>query len=411
MTKGKIVEGVFALNKPTGISSAQALRDLQSHFNPSELFAPWMAMQRSAQGRESHNQRRRRRQQDVRVKIGHGGTLDPLATGVLIAGIGKGTKVLHDFLTCTKTYETIVLFGASTDTYDRDGKILKKGPYQHLNREIVEKALEQYRGTFMQLPPLYSALKMDGKPLYEYAREGKEIPRQIQKREVTVHELELLEWFEGGTHKHQMPAEEAGKPERELAEKLWQVEREQDTKDDVINSAGKKRRLEETPAELISENPALRRKTEQLEEDGSVIAEGLEAAGGPTADNRSTETEKTSSVDAGPPAAKIRMTATSGFYVRSLCHDLGQALGSQALMAELIRTRQGQFELGKNVLEYEELAKGEETWGPQVERMLDEWSGQYRPFAGSTVESNVQETNVEDNLADTRDAVDEKDDK
>jgi tRNA pseudouridine55 synthase len=67
------------------------------------------------------------------------------------------------------------------------------------------------------------------------------------------------------------------------------------------------------------------------------------------------------------------MTVTSGFYVRSLCHDLGAAVGSAALMAELERTRQGQFELGKNVLEYSDLAKGESVWGPKVESMLDDW--------------------------------------
>jgi tRNA U55 pseudouridine synthase TruB len=76
----------------------------------------------------------------------------------------------------------------------------------------------------------------------------------------------------------------------------------------------------------------------------------------------------------GPPACKIRMTVTSGFYVRSLCHDLGAAVGSAALMAELERTRQGDFEVGgKNCLEYSDLEKGEEVWGPKVEKMLDDW--------------------------------------
>jgi tRNA pseudouridine55 synthase len=76
------------------------------------------------------------------------------------------------------------------------------------------------------------------------------------------------------------------------------------------------------------------------------------------------------------------MTVTSGFYVRSLCHDLGAAVGSLGLMASLVRTRQGEFELGKNVLEYEDLAKGEEHWTPQVQQMLDNWtpkSGVERP--------------------------------
>ena len=70
------------------------------------------------------------------------------------------------------------------------------------------------------------------------------------------------------------------------------------------------------------------------------------------------------------------MTVTSGFYVRSLAHDIGLAVGSAALMVSLVRTRQGDFELGKNVLEYEDLAKGEEVWGEKVEGMLSDWAKQ-----------------------------------
>jgi len=307
--------------------------------------------------------------------------LDPLATGVLIAGIGKGTKVLNDFLKCTKTYETVILFGASTDTYDRVGKILKRAPYKHITREMVEKALGQFRGTIMQLPPLYSALKMNGKPLYEYAREGKEIPREIERRQVTVEELELVDWMEGGTHEHEMPKEEAGGAEKDVAEKLWKVEKEQEAREEnkAESLEQKKRKLEDRQDELVSERPVSKRRTSNAGE-ASEMSGGLEA---PVAELRREEKE------VGPPAAKIRMTVTSGFYVRSLCHDLGQAVGSQAMMAELIRTRQGQFELGINVLKWEDLAKGEDVWGPQVEAMLDSWSGEYRPFVGKATEAVV----------------------
>lgn len=78
----------------------------------------------------------------------------------------------------------------------------------------------------------------------------------------------------------------------------------------------------------------------------------------------------------GPPAVKIRMTVTSGFYVRSLCHDLGTKVGSAAMMAELCRSRQGDFEVGgANCLEYEDITKGEEVWAPKVKAMLESWSG------------------------------------
>jgi len=389
------------------------LRDLQRHFNPSELFAPWIQLEKNSREREKHNQRKRRRDQRIQVKIGHGGTLDPLATGVLITGIGKGTKSLQEFLSCTKVYETVVLFGTSTDTYDRVGKVLRRAPYEHVTKDKVEKALDQFRGKLMQLPPLFSALKMDGKPLYEYAREGKEIPREIERREVEVLELELVEWMEGGTHPHKPPTDEAGHAEVNVATKLWKQENvlpastktekeySRSKKSEVdgeskLNSdeealedfERKKRKLSEDQDDLVRERPPSKRKAipssqdatmsgglppptlEVTGENGAVGSEGvLTSDEVPKATIEHSPTPPTNY----PPAAKLRMTVTSGFYVRSLCHDLGAAVGSAALMAELERTRQGEFELGRNVLEYEDLDKGEKVWGPKVETMLDEW--------------------------------------
>jgi tRNA pseudouridine55 synthase len=393
MTKGKVLEGIFgnshliplyckckahsniAINKPQGISSAQVLRDIQYRFNPSATFAPWISVEKSKREREAPNQRNRRRDKDIKIKIGHGGTLDPLATGVLIAGVGSGTKQLTKFLECTKTYETIVLFGASTDTHDRVGRILKRAPYQHITRHMVENALGKFRGEFMQLPPLFSALKMNGKPLYEYAREGKEIPREIEKRAVEVTELKLLEWMEGGTHEHKWPTEEADKAEKDVAEKVWQHGKVADASNDYAvesNVATQKRKLEDNQDDLVSERPASKRKTSTTEE--ATMSGGLQspdAEQSPESINKEIKHEERKAVS--PPAARLRMTVTSGFYVRSLCHDLGEAVGSQAIMAELIRTRQGQFELGKNVLEYSDLEKGEEVWGNRLEAMLEAW--------------------------------------
>jgi len=336
--------------------------------------------------RESNNQQRKRRKaKNVSVKTGHGGTLDPMATGVLTIGVGKGTKVLQSFIECTKTYDAIILFGAQTDTYDREGKILKRGPYKHITREMVEKALEQFRGKIMQLPPLYSALKMNGKPLYEYAREGKELPREIQKRAVEVKELEILEFMPGGTHEYKLPTEEAGSAEVDVAEKLWKLEKDQekDAEDPAVPLSVRKRKLEEEQDELVTESPAAKRR-------GSVSAEDQDAKMSGALPTESTvDTPIADAPDVGPPAAKLRMTVTSGFYVRSLCHDLGEAVGSQAIMADLVRTRQGQFELGKNVIEFEDFKQGEEVWGPKLEKILDEWSGEYRPFAGSSAEKNA----------------------
>lgn len=326
-----------------------------------------------------------------------------MATGVLIIGVGKGTKHLHDFLNCTKSYEATLLFGAATDTYDVKGKILGKAPYAHVTREKVEEALERFQGKIMQRPPVYSALRVQGKRLYEYAREGKEVPVEIQERPVTVENLEILEWLEPGSHEHRWPAEEAEQEEKEVVEK-------------VLHFGGRNVEagpVEDKPQEVKASETVKRKRLEMDDEDGLVydtqpaskrrepdpeivMSGGLltaETSDNPQAvslntpsatsepasiANPSTSSSKPPSpipppTSENPPAVKLRMTVTSGFYVRSLCHDLGKAVGSLGIMSELVRTRQGDFELGKNVLDYAELEKGEEVWGPEVEAMLRKW--------------------------------------
>jgi len=157
------------------------------------------------------------------VKIGHGGTLDPMATGVLIAGVGKGTKSLQSFLTCTKSYEAVVLFGAATDTYDAVGKVVARAPYSHVTEEMVRDALGKFRGKIMQRPPIFSALWIDGKRAYDYAREGKELPREMAERPVEVVELEMVEWMEGGSHGFAFPEKVAEEGEMTAAEKLLRL--------------------------------------------------------------------------------------------------------------------------------------------------------------------------------------------
>lgn len=374
------------------MSSAQVIRDCQQYFNPSAFFQPLVESQVDKLRNESQNQFRKRRhvKRDARVKMGHGGTLDPLATGVLILGVGAGTKSLQSFLDCTKTYETTILFGAATDSYDRTGRVLTKRPYDHITRELVEKEMGNFRGKFEQIPPLYSALKMEGKPLYEYAREGKPIPREIIGRDVEVTELELLEWYEPGTHNHRWPLEEAETAEKNLAEQVWRVEKnqanakkltpEEAEEDDRAVSAHEtqKRKFDEKQDELVRDlpphkrrkhgkNPALMSGALGQLPASPVPGRGSNLVSAPSTDSPLPWTDK------GPPAARIRMTVTSGFYVRSFCHDLGQKVGSAGLMAELGRSRQGEFSLGANCLEYTDLSKGEKEWAPKVSKLLAEW--------------------------------------
>lgn len=123
-------------------------------------------------------------------QIGHTGTLDPFAEGVLPICIGKATRLI-EYLADDKAYIAFVQFGKSTDTYDTEGKIIFESKKKITQDNIVHE-LKNFEGEINQLPPIYSAIKIKGKKLYEYAREGKEV--EIQPRKVTIHTVELKEF-------------------------------------------------------------------------------------------------------------------------------------------------------------------------------------------------------------------------
>ena len=126
-------------------------------------------------------------------KIGHTGTLDPDATGVLPVCVGKGTRLCSLLENHDKTYRAVLLLGMETDTQDVTGQILAEKPVCVTEEQVLE-ALPAFRGKIMQIPPMYSALKVNGKKLYEYAREGKVIEREarpVEIYELTVEKIEL----------------------------------------------------------------------------------------------------------------------------------------------------------------------------------------------------------------------------
>lgn len=125
-------------------------------------------------------------------RIGHTGTLDPQATGVLPVCVGKATKLCELMLDKEKTYEAVMLLGITTDTEDMTGQILTEQP-SYVTEEEVRAAAQKFTGVYGQVPPMYSALKVDGKRLYELAREGKEIVRK--PREVEIYENTPLSFF------------------------------------------------------------------------------------------------------------------------------------------------------------------------------------------------------------------------
>ena len=122
-------------------------------------------------------------------KAGHTGTLDPFATGLLPLCFGEATKFAQDLLDADKTYETVLHLGSTTTTGDTEGDVLAQLPVE-VNLQLIESVLARFRGPIRQVPPMYSALKRDGKPLYEYARAGITLEREA--REVIIHALEML---------------------------------------------------------------------------------------------------------------------------------------------------------------------------------------------------------------------------
>jgi tRNA pseudouridine55 synthase len=190
-------------------------------------------------GTTSHDVVKRIRQLTGVRRVGHAGTLDPLATGVLLVCMGRTTRLVEYLVGQPKVYEASVRLGQATETYDADGSITFEKPVDAITLQRIEKGLSQFRGPIRQRPPMYSAVKQNGQPLYKLARRGITIERAW--REVTIHELVLLDWT--------------------------------------------------------------------------------------------------------PPDCKLRIACSSGTYVRSLAHDLGELLGCGAHIAALRRTAIGSFKI------------------------------------------------------------------
>jgi tRNA pseudouridine55 synthase len=152
-------EGVLNLDKPAGLTSHDVVNRI-------------------------------RRLSGVR-RVGHAGTLDPLATGVLLLCIGRATRLIEYLVDQGKVYETTVRLGQSTDTYDAEGEIVAERPVA-ADQAAIAAALDAFRGPIAQIPPMYSAIKRDGQPLYKLARQGITVARE--PRAVTIYELQLLDW-------------------------------------------------------------------------------------------------------------------------------------------------------------------------------------------------------------------------
>ena len=126
-----------------------------------------------------------------RFKVGHAGTLDPLATGVLLLCTGKATKRIEELQSHTKEYEAEIMLGATTPSYDMEHPVNATYPYEHITREAVEEALKGFVGDIAQRPPLFSACKVDGKRAYDLARKGSDM--ELAPKQIRIDSIELLE--------------------------------------------------------------------------------------------------------------------------------------------------------------------------------------------------------------------------
>ena len=127
-----------------------------------------------------------------KLKVGHAGTLDPLATGVVIVCTGKQTKRIDELMNHTKEYEAVLQLGATTPSFDLEHPIDATYPTEHITRELIQQVLPTFLGEQSQVPPIYSAVKINGKRAYEYARKGQQDNVEIKPKLLVIDEIELL---------------------------------------------------------------------------------------------------------------------------------------------------------------------------------------------------------------------------
>ena len=256
------------------------------------------------------------------LKVGHAGTLDPLATGVLLVCIGKATKLAEELQSHDKEYVAGVTFGATTPSYDLEKEIDRFFPHEHISAEAVENALPAFIGEQDQIAPLFSAKSVDGVRAYELAR--KLYKANSENESVQSSDLDTA------------------------AEQLLRVSRINITELELLSFAGRNEGLVDRAT----------RGTEaggpQAERSGGVseanVHEPSSCQHATTAASRINVTDNSA---LGLPRAVIRMACSKGTYVRAFARDLGEALGSGAHLDSLQRSRSGQFRV-ENALTVEQ---------------------------------------------------------
>ncbi len=214
-----------------------------------------------------------------KFKIGHAGTLDPLATGLLLVCVGKATKTIPQLQDGDKVYTGTMVFGATTPCYDLERPVDRYYPYEHITRKLVEETARRFTGTILQVPPMFSAVKVAGQRAYEYARTD-DPSVTIQPKPVKVYSFEITAFHEA-------------QPE-------------------LIKTQSEPSKQKETSDSFDSKAPALYKNPL------GIVPPHL-------------------------PQADFRIHCGKGTYIRSLARDLGEALGSGAFLSSLRREQVGTY--------------------------------------------------------------------
>ncbi|CDO92610.1 unnamed protein product [Kluyveromyces dobzhanskii CBS 2104] len=347
------MNGIFAIEKPSGISSNNFLQQVKNALMKSSVFQKDIqkaVMERSQQyAKETGKKPSKRKLRKVsQIKMGHGGTLDPLASGVMVIGIGNGTKKLSEYLgNCTKVYETEALFGVATTSGDSEGDIITETSVKHLTWDDLNTVEEKFVGHLKQTPPIYAALKLNGKPLYEYAREGKALPKAIEPRQIQIHSLQLFK--DSLTRNHSYPILK-------------------------LKDSGDKEVLQKLNANLMEDK--LYFSQEYCEKQGLKSEEAEVGAWIPLTDEERTAIYSSENDLYRAPLLHFKTSVSSGTYIRSLISDIGKALRSSSYMVKLIRCQQQEWALDRgNVFKLENFDNNdEEIWAKVLERVMEEGS-------------------------------------
>lgn len=246
-----------------------------------------------------------------KLKVGHAGTLDPMASGVMIICTGKATKQIDQLQAGTKEYIATLRLGCTTPSFDAEHPIDQTYPTSHITRERVMEALSRFKGSIWQVPPVYSACKVEGRRAFDYVRQGEEV--ELKAKELVIDEIELLDLHLPEQGIHSTLAPEVSLMAREGV--------------DIKDFSRRKQRVEDLGI--------IPRKQAEAGEEQPPVAADQQPASKAVAD-----------AEVNPDMLSymtIRVVCSKGTYIRALARDIGEALQSGAYLIGLRRTRVGKY--------------------------------------------------------------------